>query len=114
MGDLRYTRKMRAIRGRYKADRPQPCMRCGQPIDYDAPPDDPNAFNLGHIKSYSSHPELRQDPGNLQQEHAGQRGFGGFHRRGCASAGWVVRWGVRVAGGRAARQNTRSCSTRCR
>ena len=71
MGDLRYTRKMRAIRGRYKADRPQPCMRCGQPIDYDAPPDDPNAFNLGHIKSYSSHPELRQDPGNLQQEHAG-------------------------------------------
>lgn len=66
----RNTRRIRNIRAQYRRDRPQPCMRCGQPIDYDAAPDDPDSFNLGHIKSYERHPELREDPGNLQQEHA--------------------------------------------
>lgn len=47
-----------------------PCARCGQPIKYDAPSWHPEAFQAGHIKSWSSHPELRHDPANFQPEHA--------------------------------------------
>lgn len=47
-----------------------PCARCGQAIDYDAPKGDPNGFNAGHIKAWSTHPHLREDPSNLQPEHA--------------------------------------------
>jgi hypothetical protein len=65
----RSTRKLQTIKARYRRERPQPCMRCGQPIDYDADPTDPNSFTLGHIKSWAHHPELREDPGNLRQEH---------------------------------------------
>lgn len=71
MTESRSTRRLRHIKAEYRRRRPQPCMRCGQPIDYDAPPEDDNSFNLGHIKSWRNHPELREDPGNLQQEHAG-------------------------------------------
>lgn len=69
MPTSRNTRRLRRIKAHYRATRPQPCLRCGQPIDYDAAPGEPNAFNLGHIKPWSQHPELREDPGNLQQEH---------------------------------------------
>ena len=71
MGRGDNTRRMRAIKADYRARRPQPCMRCGQPIDYDAPPNTPSSFDLGHIRPWATHPELREDPGNLQQEHAG-------------------------------------------
>ncbi|MDU6757684.1 hypothetical protein [Actinomyces sp.] len=63
--------KLKAIREKYLRARPQPCMRCGQPIDYDAHRKSPNSFHLGHKLSWADHPELRTDPGNLQQEHAG-------------------------------------------
>lgn len=69
MPTSRGTRRLRKIKANYRRDRPQPCMRCGQPIDYDAAPGEPNAFNLGHIKPWATHPELREDPANLQQEH---------------------------------------------
>ena len=46
------------------------CARCGQPIDYNAPPTHPNSFQAGHIKSWSKHPESRHDPENFQAEHA--------------------------------------------
>lgn len=52
-----------------KAQRRQPCARCGQPIDYSLPWDDPGAFSVGHIKPWTTHPHLREDPGNLQPEH---------------------------------------------
>ncbi len=65
----RNTRRLRQIKANLRADRRQPCMRCGQPIDYDASPGEPDAFNAGHIKSWRNHPELREDPGNFQQEH---------------------------------------------
>lgn len=45
-------------------------MRCGQPIDYDAAPNTPNSFDLGHKYSWADYPELRYDRANLQQEHA--------------------------------------------
>lgn len=47
-----------------------PCARCGQAIDYYAPRGDPASFNAGHIKAWSKYPHLREDPANLQPEHA--------------------------------------------
>ena len=64
------TRRERVNADNLKSQRRQPCARCGQRIDYAAPPEDPNSFNAGHIKSWADHPELREDPGNLQPEHA--------------------------------------------
>lgn len=64
------TRRERQNADNLKAQRRQPCARCGQRIDYSAPPEDPNSFNAGHIKSWADYPELREDPANLQQEHA--------------------------------------------
>lgn len=64
------TRRERANADNLKAQRRQPCMRCGQPIDYTVPAGStPNSFNAGHVKSWKHHPELREDPANLQQEH---------------------------------------------
>lgn len=63
------TRRERLNADNLKAQRRQPCARCGQRIDYTLPPDHPQAFNAGHIKSWRDHPELREDPGNLQPEH---------------------------------------------
>lgn len=63
------TRRERANANNLKAARLQPCARCGQDIDYDADDGDPNGFNAGHIKSWKHHPELREDPANLQPEH---------------------------------------------
>lgn len=70
MVTARHTRRQKQIIANMRAARPQPCGRCGQPIDYDAPPDDPNSFNAGHIKSWRNHPELREDPANYRPEHA--------------------------------------------
>lgn len=63
------TRQERRNADELKARRLQPCRRCGQPIDYEAEPGNPDSFNAGHIKSWRDHPELRSDPANLQPEH---------------------------------------------
>ena len=63
------TRRERANADNLKAQRRQPCARCGQAIDYTLPPDDPRAFIAGHIKNWRDYPHLREDPSNLQQEH---------------------------------------------
>lgn len=65
----RSTRRIRQIKRQMRADRAQPCRRCGQEIDYDAEPGEANAFNAGHIKAWSKFPELREDPANFQPEH---------------------------------------------
>ena len=65
----RSTRRIQKIKVRFRRDRPQPCMRCGQPIDYDAPPNADDSFSLGHILSWANYPELREDPGNVRAEH---------------------------------------------
>lgn len=64
------TRRERLNADNLKAARLQPCRRCGQRIDYDALPDHPDSFNAGHIKSWIDYPHLREDPANLQPEHA--------------------------------------------
>jgi len=63
------SRRERLNADNLKAQRQQPCARCGQRIDYEAAPDDPNAFNAGHKDSWIDHPHLREDPGNLRPEH---------------------------------------------
>jgi hypothetical protein len=64
------TRRERRNADNLKAQRRQPCARCGQRIDYTLPPEHPDAFIAGHIKSWIDHPHLRDDPANLQAEHA--------------------------------------------
>lgn len=64
------TRRERLNADNLKAQRRQPCARCGQQIDYSLPSDDLHAFNAGHIKAWIDFPHLREDPANLQPEHA--------------------------------------------
>ena len=66
----RNTRRLRRAKAAMRAARAQPCGRCGQAIDYDAPPNDPASFTLGHILPWSTHPHLREDPANHRPEHA--------------------------------------------
>lgn len=78
MVTARSTHRLRRIKADMRARRVQPCGRCGQRIDYTLPTIDPDtgtenpgAFSLGHIKPWSTHPELREDPSNLRPEHLG-------------------------------------------
>jgi hypothetical protein len=68
-GSRRYKRIVADLKESSREARAR-CARCGQEIDYDAPAWDPNSFQGGHKKSWSSHPELREDPANFQAEHA--------------------------------------------
>lgn len=70
MVNARGSRRYKAIVTNLKVQRRQPCMRCGQDIDYEADKGDPDAFQAGHIKAWETHPALREDPSNFQQEHA--------------------------------------------
>ncbi|WP_067428502.1 hypothetical protein [Nocardioides jensenii] len=72
MAQARGSRRYKQIVANLKAQRLQPCMRCGMDIDYeaDAQAGEPDAFNAGHKKSWATNPELREDPSNFQQEHA--------------------------------------------
>ncbi|WP_406709351.1 HNH endonuclease [Trueperella pyogenes] len=57
------------LRNAYKQHQ-RPCAICGQPIDYSAPPNTPQAFELDHIIPKSKRPDLALDPGNLQPTHS--------------------------------------------
>lgn len=46
-----------------------PCALCGQPIDYDAPANEYESYELDHIIPKSVRPDLVHDPGNLQPVH---------------------------------------------
>lgn len=46
-----------------------PCWMDGQPINYAAGPDEPDAFNVDHFYPVSTHPELGNDPANLRPSH---------------------------------------------
>jgi len=47
----------------------RPCRICGDPIDYTLEYPDPRSFSAEHIRSFSTHPELREDPANLDAAH---------------------------------------------
>lgn len=46
-----------------------PCWMCGQPIDWNAPDDGPDCFNVDHFYPVSTHPELANDPANFRCSH---------------------------------------------
>jgi hypothetical protein len=64
-----FRRLKEELRLRARANR-WPCFWCGGPIDYDLPHGSPDSFQADHIKSWSTHPELREDPANLGPVHA--------------------------------------------
>lgn len=73
MAESRGSRRYKALVAEFKDQcrrARRVCSRCGQDIDYDAPSWHPTSFQAGHIKSWSKHPHLREDPSNLQPEHA--------------------------------------------
>ncbi|WP_434056518.1 HNH endonuclease [Georgenia sunbinii] len=65
----RGSRRLALLKRNLKARR-LPCHLCGQPIDYSLPPGHPDVFNADHIKPWSTHPHLREDPANLAAAHA--------------------------------------------
>lgn len=64
----RSTRRMRRLKQEQRA-KGLPCWLCGQPIDYTLSDDDPDAFSVDHVKPWSTHPHLREDPANLRSAH---------------------------------------------
>lgn len=65
----RRTKRQKRQAAELKAQR-RPCWLCGLPIDYTLPHDHPEAFSVDHVKPWSTHPELREDFGNLDAAHA--------------------------------------------
>jgi hypothetical protein len=57
------------MKANLRAQRRQPCILCGQRIDYSLQWPDPWSFSVQHIKSWAEHPELRADPSNMAQAH---------------------------------------------
>jgi hypothetical protein len=48
----------------------QACGLCGQAtIDWDAPANEPDAFELDHILTVSARPDLQLDPANARPTH---------------------------------------------
>jgi 5-methylcytosine-specific restriction endonuclease McrA len=62
----RWVRLKAEVRARRRA-----CCLCGQPIDYSLQWPDPGSFSVQHLKSWDAHPELREDPANLDAAHLG-------------------------------------------
>jgi 5-methylcytosine-specific restriction endonuclease McrA len=64
----RHSRRGQRLARELRAKR-LPCWLCGEAIDYTLPHDDDMAFSVDHIKPWSTHPELREDPANLAAAH---------------------------------------------
>ena len=69
MAKNRQTRRAKRLAADLKARR-DACWLCGEPIDYALHYSDPMAFSVDHIKPWSTHPELREDPANLAAAHS--------------------------------------------
>lgn len=46
-----------------------PCWLCGLPIDYEAGPNEEDAFERDHFFPVSTHPDLQDDPENFRAAH---------------------------------------------
>lgn len=64
----RTSRRWRRIVKAQRAKR-LPCALCGQPIDYTLPKGDDGAFEADHVLPRDTHPELAEDPSNVQSSH---------------------------------------------
>lgn len=69
MADPRKTIAFQRLRQALK-DQRLPCAICGQDIDYDAPPNEPQSFEADHIIPIKERPDLALDPANLQATHS--------------------------------------------
>jgi putative drug exporter of the RND superfamily len=61
------------LKARFRADcrnRRAACWRCGQAIDYDAPPQAPTAFEADHYHPVATHPWLAYAYTNLRPSHS--------------------------------------------
>ncbi|UXE05423.1 HNH endonuclease [Arthrobacter phage Renna12] len=65
---VRNTRRQKAIKAELRARR-DPCWLCGEAIDYTLPDTEPRGFSADHVKPWSTHPELREDPANYRAAH---------------------------------------------
>lgn len=70
MANARSSRRFRKLAANLRAQR-RPCCLCSEPIDYALDWPDPRSFSVEHLKPWSSHPELREDPSNLDAAHLG-------------------------------------------
>jgi len=64
----RSSRRYRRLVANLRSQR-RPCCICGQPIDYRLQYPDLRSFSAEHIRPFSTHPELREDPANLDAAH---------------------------------------------
>jgi 5-methylcytosine-specific restriction endonuclease McrA len=64
----RTSKRARRLREQVRAGR-GPCHICGQPIDYSLEYPHPLSFSIEHIRPWSTHPHLREDPDNLAPAH---------------------------------------------
>lgn len=70
--------RWRKLHAEQKAKR-RPCCICSQPIDYSLRWPDPGSFSVQHIKDWDTHPELREDPANLDSAHLSCNSSAGKH-----------------------------------
>lgn len=64
----RTSRRFRRLAANLRTQR-RPCCICHEPIDYQLRWPDPGSFSVEHIKPWSTHPHLREDPANLDAAH---------------------------------------------
>ncbi|QGZ16965.1 HNH endonuclease [Arthrobacter phage LittleTokyo] len=69
MAEYRNSRTYKKLVAALRAERRPNCWLCGQPIDYSLPKEDGDSFSADHIKPWDTHPELREDYGNLAPAH---------------------------------------------
>lgn len=67
--DSRSAKKLKVMFKQQCRDASAVCWLCGQPINYDAPPNSRDAFEPDHFYPQSTHPELAEDPENLRPSH---------------------------------------------
>lgn len=79
--------RFRQIKANLRAQR-RPCCLCGQPIDYSLSFPHPDSFSTQHIKDWATHPELREDPANVDAAHLICNQQRKTHTIGDASCDW--------------------------
>lgn len=70
MAQARSSRRFRRIAANLR-NQHRPCCICNKPIRYDLDWPDPLSFSVEHLKPWSTHPHLREDPDNLDAAHLG-------------------------------------------
>jgi hypothetical protein len=85
--------RWRQLAAKYKAQcakRNDPCIHCGQVIDYAAPPQTASAFEADHYRPVSTHPQLALMIGNLRPSHSSCNRSRGAKPMAEASSAWVA------------------------